>query len=199
MWLLRAVSPCPGLLFALALFVAMLLRRIRLPVSRPVLKHWHYFPGSTPKPAPRRGCLLFPFNKINLRTAQRPLCFKKEKYDNLHLARGMAEPAASPPFLYWSVYRTVYLCRCPDRYVVRGDAAAGKLALSRRAAWPCRGTPQPLSAQIAVAEEATRGNLRLLAVRPAPALGETTRIMFADPGLGESESRAILSIRSRCG
>ncbi len=103
----------------------------------------------------------------------------------------MAEPAASPPFLYWSVYRTVYLCRCPDRYVVRGDAAAGKLALSRRAAWPCRGTPQPLSAQIAVAEEATQGNLRLLAVRPAPALGETTRIMFADPGLGESESRAI--------
>lgn len=52
-------------------------------------------------------------------------------------------------------------------------------------------TPQPLSAQIAVAEEATQGNLRLLAVRPAPALGETTRIMFADPGLGESESRAI--------
>ena len=37
------------------------------------------------------------------------------------------------------------------------------------------GTPQPLSAQIAVAEEATQGNLRLLAVRPAPALGETTR------------------------
>ncbi|UMX83804.1 hypothetical protein MJ561_22200 [Klebsiella pneumoniae] len=35
------------------------------------------------------------------------------------------------------------------------------------------------------------GNLRLLAVRPASALGETTRIMFADPGLGESESRAI--------
>ena len=31
------------------------------------------------------------------------------------------------------------------------------------------GTPQPLSAQIAVAEEATQGNLRLLAVRPAPA------------------------------
>ncbi|HBW4757695.1 TPA: PepSY domain-containing protein, partial [Klebsiella pneumoniae] len=53
------------------------------------------------------------------------------------------------------------------------------------------GTPQPLSAQIAVAEEATQGNLRLLAVRPASALGETTRIMFADPGLGESESRAI--------
>ena len=53
------------------------------------------------------------------------------------------------------------------------------------------GTPQPLSAQIAVAEEATQGNLRLLAVRPAPAMGETTRIMFVDPSLGESESRAI--------
>ncbi|MGX6598356.1 DUF2946 domain-containing protein [Klebsiella quasivariicola] len=33
----------PGLLFALALFVAMLLRRIRLPASHPVLKHWRYF------------------------------------------------------------------------------------------------------------------------------------------------------------
>ncbi len=39
----------PGLLFALALFVAMLLRRIRLPVSRPVLKHWHYFPWLYPE------------------------------------------------------------------------------------------------------------------------------------------------------
>ena len=31
------------------LFVAMLLRRIRLPVSRPVLKHWHYFPWLYPE------------------------------------------------------------------------------------------------------------------------------------------------------
>ena len=39
----------PGLLFALALFVAMLLRRIRLPASRPVLKHWRYFPWLYPE------------------------------------------------------------------------------------------------------------------------------------------------------
>ena len=34
---------------ALALFVAMLLRRIRLPASRPVLKHWRYFPWLYPE------------------------------------------------------------------------------------------------------------------------------------------------------
>jgi hypothetical protein len=39
----------PGLIFALALFVAMLLRRIRLPASRPVLKHWRYFPWLYPE------------------------------------------------------------------------------------------------------------------------------------------------------
>ncbi|HEP1064737.1 DUF2946 domain-containing protein [Klebsiella aerogenes] len=39
----------PGLLFALALFFAMILRRIRLPASRPVLKHWHYFPWLYPE------------------------------------------------------------------------------------------------------------------------------------------------------
>ena len=39
----------PGLIFALALFFAMVLRRIRLPVSRPVLKHWHYFPWLYPE------------------------------------------------------------------------------------------------------------------------------------------------------
>ncbi|WP_434639245.1 PepSY-associated TM helix domain-containing protein [Klebsiella sp. I138] len=53
------------------------------------------------------------------------------------------------------------------------------------------GDRQPLSAQLAVAEEATQGNLRLQAVRPAIAAGETTRVMFADPQLGESETRAI--------
>ncbi len=64
----------PGLLFALALFVAMLLRRIRLPISRPVLKHWHYFPWLYPETrAPPRLSAFFPLIKINLRTAQRPL------------------------------------------------------------------------------------------------------------------------------
>ncbi len=47
----------PGLLFALALFFAMILRRIRLPASRPVLKHWHYFPWLYPetRAPPRRS------------------------------------------------------------------------------------------------------------------------------------------------
>ena len=53
------------------------------------------------------------------------------------------------------------------------------------------GDRQPLSAQLAVAEETTQGNLRLQALRPAIKAGETTRVMFADPQLGESESRAI--------
>ncbi|HBR1028473.1 DUF2946 domain-containing protein [Klebsiella quasipneumoniae] len=39
----------PGLMFALALFVAMLLRRIRLPASRPLLKHWRYSPWLYPE------------------------------------------------------------------------------------------------------------------------------------------------------
>ncbi len=53
------------------------------------------------------------------------------------------------------------------------------------------GEKQPLSAQIAVAKEATQNNLRLQAVRPGITVGETTRVMFADPQLGESENRAI--------
>jgi uncharacterized iron-regulated membrane protein len=53
------------------------------------------------------------------------------------------------------------------------------------------GEKQPLSAQIAVAKEATQNNLRLQAVRPGLTAGETTRVMFADPRLGESENRAI--------
>ena len=53
------------------------------------------------------------------------------------------------------------------------------------------GERQPLAQQITVAEQQTGGKLRLSAVRPALTPGETTRVMFADPSLGESESRAI--------
>ncbi|MGK9174669.1 PepSY domain-containing protein [Yokenella regensburgei] len=53
------------------------------------------------------------------------------------------------------------------------------------------GNQQALAAQVAVAEEVTGKALRISAVRPAPAAGETTRVMFADPLLGESENRAI--------
>ena len=38
----------PGFIFALVLLLAMVLRRQRVPVSRPVNKHWHYFPWLYP-------------------------------------------------------------------------------------------------------------------------------------------------------
>ncbi len=53
------------------------------------------------------------------------------------------------------------------------------------------GAKQPLSAQIMRAKEATHERLRLQAVRPAINAGETTRVMFVDPKLGESETQAI--------
>ncbi|QLR44263.1 PepSY domain-containing protein [Enterobacter sp. RHBSTW-00994] len=53
------------------------------------------------------------------------------------------------------------------------------------------GDALPLSEQIAVAEKTVGTGLRLHAVRPGLAEGETTRVMFADPMLGPSETRAI--------
>jgi len=53
------------------------------------------------------------------------------------------------------------------------------------------GEGQPLAKQIAAAEEIAGGELRLHAVRPGLAGGDTTRVMFADPALGPSEHRAI--------
>lgn len=53
------------------------------------------------------------------------------------------------------------------------------------------GELQPLAEQIAVAEKTVGSDLRLHAVRPGLADGETTRVMFADPSLGPSEHRAI--------
>ncbi|HHE9810768.1 TPA: PepSY-associated TM helix domain-containing protein [Enterobacter cloacae] len=53
------------------------------------------------------------------------------------------------------------------------------------------GELQPLAEQIAVAEKNIGTELRLYAVRPGLAAGETTRVMFADPSLGPSETRAI--------
>ena len=53
------------------------------------------------------------------------------------------------------------------------------------------GEPATLAAQIAAARSHVGEGPRLIAVRPAPIPGETTRVMFAQPGLGESESRAI--------
>ncbi|GKW14598.1 membrane protein [Pectobacterium carotovorum subsp. carotovorum] len=56
-----------------------------------------------------------------------------------------------------------------------------------------QGTPHSLSEQIHAAQAglAHRQDAKLLAIRPAPAVGETTRVMFALPELGPSESRAV--------
>lgn len=50
--------------------------------------------------------------------------------------------------------------------------------------------PQPLSAQVQAAMDAT-GGASPVAVRPAPGPEDTTRVLFADPSLGESENRTI--------
>lgn len=53
------------------------------------------------------------------------------------------------------------------------------------------GAAKPLSQQIAAARQYIGEDATLYAVRPAPMPGDTTRVQFADPFLGASESRAI--------
>jgi uncharacterized iron-regulated membrane protein len=53
------------------------------------------------------------------------------------------------------------------------------------------GPSKPLAEQIAAAREAIGQEPRLFAVRPATAEGLTTRVMFTEPGLGESETRTV--------
>lgn len=53
-----------------------------------------------------------------------------------------------------------------------------------------RGPERPLAEQV-TAGTAVRPDLTLVAVAPAPAPGDTTRVLFSDPTLGESERRAV--------
>ncbi|MEU1984989.1 PepSY domain-containing protein [Nocardia sp. NPDC019395] len=53
-----------------------------------------------------------------------------------------------------------------------------------------QGPERPLSEQVTAGVTA-RPDLTPVAVAPAPAPGETTRVLFSDPGLGESERRAV--------
>src|SRR5690606_1987260 len=53
------------------------------------------------------------------------------------------------------------------------------------------GKPAPLLDQIAAAREVTGEGPALVAIRPAPVPGTTTRILFSKPGMGPSDSRAI--------
>ena len=54
-----------------------------------------------------------------------------------------------------------------------------------------QGKPQPLAEQIAAAQRHLGAPTLPSAVRPAPALGDTTRLMFSGSGLGPSEHRAL--------
>lgn len=56
---------------------------------------------------------------------------------------------------------------------------------------PVSGPAKPLSEQIHVAQQAMGADVRLAAVRPAPAPGETTRVMFSTPTSGPSETTAV--------
>lgn len=49
----------------------------------------------------------------------------------------------------------------------------------------------PLAEQVEAANNYMGSSEALVAVRPAPNPGDTTRVMYADPALGESETRAI--------
>jgi len=60
-------------------------------------------------------------------------------------------------------------------------------ALTTRA----EGTAHPLSAQIAAARQRAGEAAQIYAVRPAPGPHDTTRVQFADPQLGPSESRSL--------
>ena len=53
------------------------------------------------------------------------------------------------------------------------------------------GQARPLAEQVAAAQAFLGPQARLFAVRPARAAGWNTRVMFSQPGLGDSESRAI--------
>lgn len=56
---------------------------------------------------------------------------------------------------------------------------------------PAQGTPQLLAAQISAARQVVGDDATLAAVRPSPAPGRTTRVMFDQPGAGPSVHRAI--------
>lgn len=54
-----------------------------------------------------------------------------------------------------------------------------------------RGPAMSLQAQIQRAQASAGPGLSVAAVRPAPREGDTTRVMFSDPGFGPSEHRAL--------
>jgi uncharacterized iron-regulated membrane protein len=86
------------------------------------------------------------------------------------------------PFIFVAALTgTLYVASPQLEHALYKDALTGSTS----------GENQPLASQVAIAEQVTDGHLKISAVRPALIAGETTRVMFADPQLGESESRAV--------
>ena len=86
------------------------------------------------------------------------------------------------PFIFVAALTgTLYVATPQLENLLYRDALSGQI----------HGEHQPLAEQIAVAEQASGGHLALYAVRPSLTPGETTRVMFSDPNLGESENRAL--------
>ena len=86
------------------------------------------------------------------------------------------------PFIFVAALTgTLYVATPQLENAVYRDALSGEV----------QGARQPLGEQIAIARQVTGGHLPLYAVRPALSAGETTRVMFSDPALGESETRAV--------
>ncbi|ROP49832.1 putative iron-regulated membrane protein [Enterobacter sp. BIGb0383] len=86
------------------------------------------------------------------------------------------------PFIFVAALTgTLYVATPQLENALYHDALSGEV----------QGARQPLGPQIAIAQQATGGHLSLYAVRPSLTAGETTRVMFSDPALGESETRAV--------
>lgn len=66
-----------------------------------------------------------------------------------------------------------------------------KVVYAEQLTAPGEGAPLPLAAQVEAAGEHVGEDARPVAVRPAPEPGDTTRVMYAEDDLGESETRAI--------
>lgn len=66
-----------------------------------------------------------------------------------------------------------------------------KVVYAEELSAPAEGAPLPLAAQVEAAREHVGEAAQLVAVRPAPEPGDTTRVMFAGEDLVEGESRGI--------
>jgi uncharacterized iron-regulated membrane protein len=66
-----------------------------------------------------------------------------------------------------------------------------KIVYAEQLSIPPTDHPLPLADQVKAADAVIGDNAEPSAVRPAPEPGATTRVMYSDPDLGESESRAI--------